>query len=257
LTSPNVLSLDTIKNNIFAGTAPFNHSGGGVFLSTNNGTNWTQTGLTGSYVNCLTVSGTNVFAATTYGVYLSTNNGTNWTSLIPGLPLYLYFTSLAITSTNIFAGHFDRGVYLSTDYGTSWSQVNNGLMDTTICSLTINGNYIFAGTYRSGVWKRSLSELVGVSKEVNDISRDFALSQNYPNPFNPSTVISYSIPSATNVKLIVFNTLGQTVKVLENGYKNAGNYSITFNVDILPSGIYFYKIEAGQFSQVKKMMLIK
>jgi hypothetical protein len=65
------------------------------------------------------------------------------------------------------------------------------------------------------------------------------------------------LPSVSNVKLFVYNTLGQTVKILENGFKNAGNYSVTFNAADIPSGIYFYKLEAGQFSQVKKMMLIK
>jgi photosystem II stability/assembly factor-like uncharacterized protein len=259
LTSPNVLSLDTIKNNIFAGTAPFNHSGGGVFLSTNNGTNWTQKGLTSSYVYCLTVSGTNIFAGTNAGIYLSTDNGTNWALKNNGLSSFppLYTTSIVTSITNIFAGSFGSGVFLSTDYGSNWSQVNNGLMDTVICSLTINSNYIFAGTYRSGVWRRPLSELVGVSKEVNDLPKDFSLSQNYPNPFNPSTVISYSLLLASNVKLIVYNTLGQDVKVLENGFKNAGKYSVNYNASDLPSGIYFYKLEAGQFTQVKKMMLIK
>jgi uncharacterized protein (TIGR02145 family) len=85
----------------------------------------------------------------------------------------------------------------------------------------------------------------------------FALSQNYPNPFNPNTVISYSLPLASEVKLIVYNSLGQTVKVLENGFKSAGNYSVNFNASELSSGTYFYKIEAGQFSQIKKMMLLK
>ena len=85
----------------------------------------------------------------------------------------------------------------------------------------------------------------------------FELNQNYPNPFNPSTVISYSVPSASNVKLSIYNTLGQTVKVLESGFKPAGNYSATFNTTGLPSGVYFYKLEAGQFSQIKKMILMK
>jgi hypothetical protein len=83
------------------------------------------------------------------------------------------------------------------------------------------------------------------------------LSQNYPNPFNPNTIINYNLPQASNVKLIVFNTIGQTVKVLENGFMGAGNYSVSFNASELPSGLYFYKIEAGQFSQTKKMMLMK
>jgi hypothetical protein len=85
----------------------------------------------------------------------------------------------------------------------------------------------------------------------------YSLSDNYPNPFNPSTVITYSIPSALNVELTIYNSLGQTVRVLENGFKNAGNYSLTFNAAELPSGIYFYKLEAGQFSQTKKMILLK
>ena len=85
----------------------------------------------------------------------------------------------------------------------------------------------------------------------------FNLFQNYPNPFNPNTVISYSIPSASEIRLIVYNSLGQTVKVLENGFKNAGNYSINFSASDLSSGIYFYNLEAGEFSQIKKMMLLK
>ena len=85
----------------------------------------------------------------------------------------------------------------------------------------------------------------------------YYLAQNYPNPFNPSTTIAYSLPEAANVKLSVFNTLGQKVKVVENVYKNAGNYKINLNADDLNSGIYFYKIEAGQFSQIRKMILVK
>jgi flagellar hook assembly protein FlgD len=65
------------------------------------------------------------------------------------------------------------------------------------------------------------------------------------------------LPSASNVKLIVYNSLGQIIKTLESGYKSAGHYSINFNASYLPSGIYFYKIEAGQYSQIKKMILIK
>jgi hypothetical protein len=98
------------------------------------------------------------------------------------------------------------------------------------------------------------SKIVEALIAVPDI---YELSQNYPNPFNPNTVISYSIPSASNIKLIVYNTLGQSIKVLESGYKQAGNYSINFNAFGLSSGIYFYKLEAGSFSQIKKMILIK
>ena len=106
------------------------------------------------------------------------------------------------------------------------------------------------------IFDSNFSPATGIND--NNISKiDFNLNQNYPNPFNPSTVISYSLPSSSNIKLIVYNTLGQTIKTLESGYRTAGNYSITFNASDLPSGIYFYKLEAGQFSQIKKMILIK
>jgi len=85
----------------------------------------------------------------------------------------------------------------------------------------------------------------------------FMLGQNYPNPFNPGTVISYSLPLASNVKLIIYNTLGQTVSILKNEFNQAGNYSVTFYASGLSSGIYFYDLEAGQFSQIRKMMFIK
>jgi hypothetical protein len=104
-----------------------------------------------------------------------------------------------------------------------------------------------------GSFKYSNQVEVNVSSLINS----FNLDQNYPNPFNPTTTISYSLPSAANVKLSVFNTIGQQVKIIENEYINAGSYKITFDAGDLNSGIYFYKIEAGQFSQVRKMILVK
>ena len=148
-------------------------------------------------------------------------------------------------------------MFLSTNNGTNWSQVNSGLTNKNITALADNGTDLIAGTYGGGVWIRPLSELTGVSNEIRNIPNDYALFQNYPNPFNPSTMITYSLPEASNVKLIVYNIIGQPVKVLENGYKVSGNYKISFEPNNLPSGIYFYKLEAGQFSQIKKMIYLK
>jgi hypothetical protein len=95
--------------------------------------------------------------------------------------------------------------------------------------------------------------------EVNfkPVVKGYYLDQNYPNPFNPSTIFSYTVPSSSNVKITIFNTLGQSVRVLENEYKDAGTYQITFDAGNLNSGTYFYKIEAGEFSQTRKMCLVK
>ena len=85
----------------------------------------------------------------------------------------------------------------------------------------------------------------------------FALAQNYPNPFNPATRIDFSLPSNGNVKLTVYNILGQQVAVLINGFMQSGSHSVDFNATDLNSGLYFYKLESNGVSLVKKMMLLK
>ncbi|HRE41930.1 MAG TPA: T9SS type A sorting domain-containing protein [Ignavibacteria bacterium] len=86
---------------------------------------------------------------------------------------------------------------------------------------------------------------------------DFKLNENYPNPFNPITNISFSIPSASNVSLKVFDITGKEVAKLVNEYKSAGDYSIQFNASELSSGVYFYRLNAGNFMSTKRMLLIK
>ncbi len=85
----------------------------------------------------------------------------------------------------------------------------------------------------------------------------FELAQNYPNPFNPSTTIKFSIPQSSNVTLKIFNTLGQEVSTLINQTMESGVHTINFDASQLNSGIYFYKLDAGSYSEVRKMTLIK
>jgi hypothetical protein len=85
----------------------------------------------------------------------------------------------------------------------------------------------------------------------------FDLSQNYPNPFNPSTIIKYSIPESGNVKLSVYNLVGEEVAVLVNGFSQAGTFDVTFNASNLPSGVYLYKLQSANSVQTRKMMLLK
>ena len=98
---------------------------------------------------------------------------------------------------------------------------------------------------------------VGINGNTNEIPSEYSLQQNYPNPFNPSTTIKFSIPSASNVKLVVYDAAGQVVNELVNAELGAGNYNYSFNAVNLASGVYFYKLEAGEFSAVKKMLLVK
>jgi photosystem II stability/assembly factor-like uncharacterized protein len=257
LTNYVVIAFAVSGNNIFAGTYS-----GGVFLSTNNGSIWTEvnSGLTGNQVTSLTVSGTNLFAGTNEGVFLSTNSGSNWIST--GFQDTLV-SALTFYGTNLFAGTSDilgnsGGVFLSNNNGINWTDVNSGLPNTGILALTISGTNLFAGTVGSGVWRRSLSEMItSVEDHSSEIPSRFILEQNFPNPFNPSTKIRYSVSQNSNIMIKVFDILGNEIETLVNEEKPFGTYEITWYAANLSSGIYFYTINAGSFIETKKMILIK
>lgn len=98
--------------------------------------------------------------------------------------------------------------------------------------------------------------ITGVADEAA-IPTEFNLYQNYPNPFNPSTTISFDLPNSEFVSLTIYDVLGKQVSTLVNEYKNAGRYDIRFEANRLSSGMYFYKISAGNFNQIKKFILMK
>ena len=111
----------------------------------------------------------------------------------------------------------------------------------------------------------NIGQLKQVSLSVEDdqfTPTAFALEQNYPNPFNPTTTIRYEIPENSFVKVIVYNMLGQAVRILENSYQTAGSKILYWDAIndqgvSLPGGIYLYAIQAGEFHQTKKMVLLK
>jgi hypothetical protein len=113
----------------------------------------------------------------------------------------------------------------------------------------------FTSSSRAQVWKYSY--LVGVELISSQIPEIFALEQNYPNPFNPSTNIKFDILGKEAVRLSVFNSLGQEVAVLVDQRLSAGSYEYKFDAGGLSSGIYFYKLQSENFSETKKMLLVK
>ncbi len=104
---------------------------------------------------------------------------------------------------------------------------------------------------------KSATLIVNADENVSIVPEKFALHQNYPNPFNPVTNINYDIPKNSNVKINIFDVAGKEVAVVVNEFRQAGRYSASFNGMKLASGVYYYKIQAGDFSEVKKMTLIK
>jgi hypothetical protein len=119
---------------------------------------------------------------------------------------------------------------------------------------------IWSGYPGTNVWSArgcSGAVVTGINNHNNEIPSKYSLSQNYPNPFNPVTMISFSIPVSGNVKLVIYDMLGKEIAVLSNEFRSAGNYDVDFNASGLSSGAYFYKLESGSFSEIKKMVLIK
>ncbi|KUG25452.1 hypothetical protein ASZ90_004728 [hydrocarbon metagenome] len=102
-----------------------------------------------------------------------------------------------------------------------------------------------------------MKNLITSVEQIDNIPVDFSLKQNYPNPFNPSTTIEYSIPSRNHVTLKVYDVLGKEVTTLVSDTKPSGNYQVSFDANNLSSGVYFYRIIAGNFQEVRKMILSK
>ena len=219
---------------------------------------WIQTnGPYLGLIHCFAVSGTNLFAGTVGGgVFLSSNNGTSWTAVNSGLT-NSYVFALATSGTNLFAGT-DGGVFLSTNNGTSWSAVNSGLTYSDVYALATSGTNLFAGTYGGGVWRRPLSEFVtSVEETARQLPEIYALAQNYPNPFNPSTRISFSITKEGPVSLQVYDVLGREVATLVNENRKAGQYTEQFNGNQTASGVYMYVLRSSEGQLVGRMMLLK
>jgi hypothetical protein len=97
----------------------------------------------------------------------------------------------------------------------------------------------------------------GEAPELLDLPEVFKLYANYPNPFNPTTTIAYDLPDAGNVRLIVYDVLGREVTRLVDNEQRAGRYKVVFDATTLASGFYVYRLEANDFSEVHKMILVK
>ncbi len=346
----------------------------GVFRSTDDGATWTaaNTGLVSTKISNIVFTPGYVFAATgeqnggvpADGVYRSSDNGDNWIAVNTGLPSGAVCWGFEVSGENLFVStssvltwHVEDQIFRTTNNGDTWEPVSTGLVAPYVQGLYIYGDYMFAYTYGSSVWRRLLDEIIPVelitfnasvinnkvnlfwstatelnnqgfeverassltspsqedwekigyvpgfgtttepksysftdgdvttgtyhyrlkqidfdasfeyfnevSVEVDFTPKDYTLYQNYPNPFNPATTIKYSLPYTSNVKIVIFNMLGEAVNELFNGVQDAGYYDIGWNAGSIASGIYFYSIQANstdgqqEFQSVKKMLLLK
>jgi hypothetical protein len=221
-------------------------------------------------------------SGTTFDIYqvMRPNGGTwgtmsVWVSTLEAKWPALY--SRKVNGNQVFPGVFEqsenenfppRTIRYKAFDGTNWStsiQVSDASSDVTGLLkpevADIDGStpvFAFVGGNYINVYFDNFS---WVPTDVNDGSNSlpeiFSLEQNYPNPFNPSTSIQFRIPENSFVSLKIYNVLGKEVSTLINEEKNAGAYEVNFNASALSSGVYFYKLEAGNFVQTRKMVLMK
>lgn len=143
-------------------------------------------------------------------------------------------------------------------YETTYYPNVGGYDEATMLTVDADGNL----NYSDATIVMHTEEITSVNSDVTAAPSEYELSQNYPNPFNPSTVIEYRVPEAANVKLQVFNIQGQLVKTLADKLQNAGSYKVTWNGTdmngaVVPTGVYFYQIEANDFAQVRRLVFMR
>ena len=227
--------------------------------TTDNGRSWINLYYSGNSAHRIrSNSQGHIYILRKYGELLrSTDFGNSFQVINNGLPTrYSYMHDIAFDSEDNIYLATDDGMYKSKDNGASWSMIDGSNISKNINALAFNNEgLLYAGTFNSGVYK-SVETLTNVDANTN-FTTNFFLSQNYPNPFNPSTNINYSLSATSHVVLKVYDILGREVAKLVNEEKHSGNYKIIFNGSNLSSGVYFYRIQAGNFTVTKKFVLLK
>lgn len=245
----------------------------GVYYTLNiNGasTVWTQEAVT-SIGNVVTVmfdyrSSDNTFVAATHG------RGSFSTVIDPALPVELLAFNSQVSGSNVLLNWStgfeinNSGFEVQRKTGNAdWSNIGyvNGSGNSNVqINYSFRDNNLQSGKYKYRLKQFDYNgnfEYYNLASEVVvGLPNSFVLKQNYPNPFNPSTKIEFNLPANGNVILKIYDISGKEVsRLINNEFRNAGNYSIDFNASFLSSGVYFYKLEAGSFTGIKKMMYVK
>lgn len=272
---PGVTGAASAQNSIFVVNNQVygfgSNSIGQIIMTTDGGTTWNARtiGVAGTFTSGAAfkddgLTGIGATSTSLPSIGRTTNGGATWVAVNTGTGVAGYCNLKWITGTNTcyLAGATGATgvIKKSTDGGLTWAtQTTSGLTGVTHMEFYRSGTtvYGYAVTGSGAVLK--ITDVVTEINTVNNIVPDnFKLEQNYPNPFNPTTTINFSIPVSSKVTLKVYDALGKEVSTLVNEFKNAGNYSADFTATSnLTSGIYFYTINAGNFVDTKKLMLVK
>jgi photosystem II stability/assembly factor-like uncharacterized protein len=194
----------------------------------------------------------------------STDDGSSWSTFSTSLPVTSNYISRLIwvygTDQCYMTAQFGTSgcVGKSMDGGVTWTIMNtDNISDLVDINLVYTGGIVYAYAINQDDQVIGLVEPVGVQPINSNVPSAYQLGQNYPNPFNPSTKISFSLPKSDFVKLTVFDLLGREVTSLVKEELKPGTYEVDWNASNYPSGVYFYKLTSGNYTETKKMILLK
>jgi photosystem II stability/assembly factor-like uncharacterized protein len=201
----------------------------------------------------------------TLGLYKSTDSGVSWTNLTGNLPVdtgFTYLTGLAINPENpenLYVNSYYRGFFVSNNGGQTWESLSEGLPRYHIGGFTLidptDTSHIYLASLYNSVW--SIRRNIDGINNGGDLPNSFSLFPNYPNPFNSSTTIRYSIPIAGPVTLDIYDILGRKVQTLIDIQQQAGEHQVIWEADKTASGLYFYRMQAGDKDVSRPMILLK
>ncbi len=243
-------AMFNLGNKIWFGT-----NGTALPYSSNGGVTWTSQTTPAVNQYAIWFNNDNVGLCGGANINVTTNGGANWSALttigtgnvsgIVGVSSSWWFIRQA------------NAVNYSSNNGANWvAQYTAPAGSFYHIALSRAGATIWAVRSNGGI-SRYGQPLIGIHTITNEVPSSYSLSQNYPNPFNPVTNINFSLPKSGLVTLKVYDALGKEVATLVNDNRPSGVYNVDFDASSLSSGVYFYKLTAGEFTSVKKMMLIK
>jgi photosystem II stability/assembly factor-like uncharacterized protein len=240
-------------------------SGGSIIMkTTNSGSSWMP--LNAPYISLENIREIKFTDDNTgYGVsdlgriFYTSNAGANWSLLNSGITEALYSINFTSHDTAFICGYTGT-IIRTTDAGVSWSPQVSGINEilTKIWFTSPMVGYIT--TWYSKILKTTNGGITFVQKLSNKVPDGYSLKQNYPNPFNPSTTIKFDVPVSAemqNIKLTVYDITGKEAAVLLNKPLSPGSYEVLWNSSGYASGVYFYKLTAGSFTETRKMVLSK
>jgi hypothetical protein len=251
---------------IWFGTSAGNNISAAVYRSTDAGLTWfrTNTPLPYLVLNVWFSDSLHGLCSDT-SLARSTDGGVTWLPIgLPGWDWYSYdqgwLAFASVSGAKDLWATLDTTVYRSTDWGSSWAIAFSNTNDTLLY-----GSFATAGDSMAGWFTTTGANIVACKGLITGVEvlatggvpTEFGLSQNYPNPFNPSTTVKYELPKTSHVTLTVYDLLGRQVSVLVNERREAGVHEVRFDGSNLASGVYFYRLQAGNFVQTKKMLVVK